>query len=105
MNKIKAFYRSKYSKRVAVVIMTLAIMAMTMVTCFAAESSVDDATTIVTGITSIFEQVASNFSFANLIKFLGIAIGSCSVIALGWFGLRKVVSMIQTALKKGKVRI
>ena len=95
----------KHYKKIAVVGLTLAIMAMTMVTCFAAESTVDDVETVASGITTIFEKVASNFSFTNLVKFIGIPIGACSVIALGWFGIRKTISMIQTALKKGKVRV
>lgn len=97
----------KYSKLIVVAAVVAIMFTVTAISCFAegTTAAVDDVTSITTGITTIFNSVASNFSFTNIVTFLGIAIGSASLIALGWFGLRKVVAMIQTALKKGKVRI
>lgn len=102
---LKMFHNLKIKKIFAVTMVVLSLCCVLAITSFAAETAVDTSETIVTGITSIFQQVASNFSFTNLIKFIGIAIGSASVIALGWFGLRKVVKMIQSALMKGRVSV
>lgn len=104
--RLQQLMQNKQLKKLLITACCVAVVMCTLcVTAFAVDPAPDDVSTITTGITTIFNSVASNFSFTNLITFLGIAIGSCSVIALGWFGLRKVVSMIQTALKKGKVRV
>ena len=97
----------KSKKLFGTVLVVMALVACLTICAFAEGTTpaVDDVTSITTGITTIFQSVASNFSFTNLITFIGIAIGSASVIALGWFGLRKVISMIQTALKKGRVKV
>lgn len=102
---MKGLMTKRFVKIVIGAILVMSICVISSICCFAAVEGVDTSETIVTGITSIFESVASNFSFTNLIKFLGIAIGSASLLALGWFGLRKVIAMIQTALKKGRVRV
>lgn len=95
----------KLFKKIAVVFMTLAIMALTIVTCFAAEGAAEDVSSVTTGIKTLFDGLSQTFNFSNIITFLGVPIGACGLLALGWFGTRKAVSMIQTALKKGKVRI
>lgn len=94
---------NKTAKRFAVIFMTLAIMALSIVSCFAA--SAEDVSSVTTGITTIFDGLSSTFNFANIVSFLGVAIGAAGLLALGWFGLRKVVAMIQTALKRGRVKI
>ncbi len=100
---MKKFY--KYKKLIGIVC-AIAIIGCTSIVSFAADPvAPDDVQSIQTGITTMYNSVASNFSFTNLVSFLGIAIGGCAILALGWFGLRKVISMIQTALKKGKVRV
>lgn len=106
-NKIKAFFKSKAFKKVATVGVGMCIMALSCVMCFAADGTyaAETAESITSGITDIFQGLATTFSFANIVKFIGVAIGAAGLLALGWFGLRKVVAMIQTALKKGKVSI
>lgn len=68
----------------------------------ALSSSVSSA---VSGVTELFGDVTTVFTFANIISMLGIAIGAAAVLTLGWFGLRKVIRIIQTALKKGRVSV
>ncbi len=96
----------KYKKLLGLVL-AVAVIGCTAVVSFAADGdpTPDTVSTITTGITTMYNQVASNFSFTNIVSFLGVAIGGCALLALAWFGLRKVISMIQTALKKGKVRV
>ena len=106
-NKIKAFFKSKTFKKVATVGVAMCVMAMSCVMCFATDGTYtpEDAESITQGITSIFQGLTTTFTFANIVKFIGVAISSAGALALGWFGARKVVRMIQTALKKGKVSI
>lgn len=86
-------------------VLVCVVIGMFSICCFAAEATGDSIDTISAGITSIFNSVASNFSFANLVKFLGLGIGACSLIALGYIGLRKLIRMIQNALNNGRVSV
>ncbi len=104
MKKVKAFFKGQKGKKLLVIAMTVVVMAMSCVNCFAAETTVDTSA-VYDGIESVFGTVSDIFSFSNIIAGIGIAIGSSALLTLGWFGLRKVIRMIQTALKKGKVSV
>ena len=56
------------------------------------------------GVKTVFDTVSGTFSFANIISMIGIAIAAAALLVLGWFGLRKVISMIKSALR-GKLRV
>lgn len=58
-----------------------------------------------TDIQSVLTPITANFTFANIAAILGIVVGAASLLTLGWFGVRKVISIIQRALKKGKVSV
>ncbi len=107
MKKVKAFFKGQKGKKLLVIAMTIVVMAMSCVNCFAAEVSdtVSNADAITEGIESVFNEVSSIFSFENILAAIGVCIGSCAVLVLGWFGIRKIIRMIQTALKKGKISV
>lgn len=104
-NKLQSFAnKHQKMKKVMAVCFALMIMCISCLTCFATDgTSSETVDTVKAGVTTLFGDLTEVFSFANIISFLGIAIGSCALLTLGWFGLRKVISMIQKALKKGKV--
>ena len=102
--KLKEFFKSKFGKVCASALaVTSAISTMAM-SAFAAEPS-EGVSSAVTGVTTLFGDVTSVFTFTNIVSMLGIAIGAAAVLTLAWFGLRKVISMIQKALKKGRVSV
>lgn len=96
---------SKFGK-LAVYFMCMALLVcMGVVNSFAAEATPEDVSSVVNGVKGTFGTVSSTFSFANILSMIGIAIGAAAVLTLGWFGLRKVISMIQKALRKGRVSV
>ncbi len=101
-NKIKSFFKSAKVKKIGVVVMSLAIMALSCVTCFASDGTAISGDTIdgiKTSVQGIFTNLTSVFSFTNLLMFIGIGIVAAATIVLGYIGLRKLVTMITKALK------
>nr|CDL65939.1 unnamed protein product [uncultured bacterium] len=74
----------------------------TAVTSFAAEG---DTSFSVSDITTVLNPIKEQFTFTNIASVLAIVVGAAAVLTLGWFGVRKVISIIQRALKKGKVSV
>ena len=105
MKKLNVFFKSKYGKLALTCLAIVTIVSTMAVGAFAAEPTPEDVSSITSGITTIYTGLSSTFNFKNIVSFIGVAIGGAGLLALGWFGLRKVVAMIQTALKRGKVRI
>lgn len=96
--------QSGFVRKVAAVSTALSAAGAGVVTSFAAEGDVSDVSSITTGVKSVFSTVSGTFSFTNIIAMIGIAIGAAALLVLGWFGLRKVISMIKSALR-GKLRV
>lgn len=96
--------QSGFVRKVAAVSTALSAAGAGVVTSFAAEGDVSDVSSITTGVKSVFTTVSGTFSFTNIIAMIGIAIGAAALLVLGWFGLRKVISMIKGALR-GKLRV
>lgn len=61
--------------------------------------------TFVSEITSVLEPITEQFTFTNIASILAIVVGGAAVLTLSWFGVRKVISVIQRALKRGKVSV
>lgn len=61
--------------------------------------------TFVSEITSVLEPITEQFTFTNIASILAIVVGAAAVLTLSWFGVRKVISVIQRALKRGKVSV
>lgn len=96
--------QSGFVRKVAAVSTALSAAGAGVVTSFAAEGGTSDVSSITTGVKSVFSTVSGTFSFTNIIAMIGIAIGAAALLVLGWFGLRKVISMIKGALR-GKLRV
>ena len=104
MKRLNEFFKSKFGKVALTCLAVVTIVATMAVSCFAAET-VDYSAEAVTGITTIFVNISGVFTFANIVKMLAIGIGAAAGLTLSWFGLRKLISMIQKALKKGRVSV
>ena len=61
--------------------------------------------TFVSEITSVLEPITEQFTFTNIASILAIVVGAAAVLTLSWFGVRKVISVIQRALKRDKLRL
>ena len=91
-------------RKVAAVSTALSAAGAGVVTSFAADPAPADSSSVVSGVKTVFDTVSGTFSFANIISMIGIAIAAAALLVLGWFGLRKVISMIKSALR-GKLRV
>lgn len=93
-------------KKLSRKLMTLAISLMVAV-AFAISAGAEEvpAVPITTTIQPVIDSMLSIFSVANLMLILGAAVAGGMGFVLGWFGVRKISSVIQTAFKKGKFKI
>lgn len=98
--KVKEFF-GKFKRKIVGVCSAVSVAAMTAVTSFAAENPAFSTTDIAT----VLDPVKAQFTFTNIASILAIVIGAAAVLTLGWFGVRKVIKVIQTALKRGKVSV
>lgn len=105
MKRLNAFFKSKFGKVALTCLAVVTIVATMAVSCFAVDTTVDYSAEAVSGITTIFNSITSVITFGNFIKMIVIGIGAAAGITLSMFGLRKVISMIQKALKKGRVSV
>lgn len=69
------------------------------------EATTATAATFVSEIQSVLTPITEEFTFTNIASILAIVVGGAAVLTLGWFGVRKVIKIIQTALKRGKVSV
>ena len=69
------------------------------------EATTAAAASMVSEIQSVLTPITEEFTFANIASVLAIVVGGAAVLTLGWFGVRKVIKTIQTALKRGKVSV
>lgn len=56
-------------------------------------------------ITTIFNTMSSAYTPAKVASILAIALTACVGLVFFWFGARKIVKMVSSALKKGKISI
>lgn len=103
MNKVKAFFGKCKKKIIGVAVGVSSTVAMA-VNSFAAEAGASD-TFNASDISTVLDPIKANFTFSNIASILAIVVGAAAVLTLGWFGVRKVISIIQRALKKGKVSV
>lgn len=101
MKKVKELF-GKCKKKVIGTVTAALMIVTTAVTAFAVEG---DTAFSVSDITTVLDPVKEQFTFSNIATILAIVVGAAAVLTLGWFGVRKVISIIQRALKKGKVSV
>lgn len=99
--KVKELF-AKCKKKIFGIGSALAVGGATAVTSFAAEG---DPAFSVSDITTVLNPIKEQFTFTNIATILAIVVGAAAVLTLGWFGVRKVISIVQKALKKGKVSV
>lgn len=95
---------SRVGKALVGVGATVTAVCSTVISSFAADPAPADASSVVSGVKTVFDSVSGTFSFANIVSMIGIAIAAAALLVLGWFGLRKVISMIKSALR-GKLKV
>lgn len=99
-----SFKRSmhKNGKRLGVIFCCMAIMIMSVVSCFAADP---DATEAVAAATSVLASVTAVLNITNVAAILAACMGSATLLFLAWWGVRKVTRVTVNAFAKGKLSI
>lgn len=103
-NIVEKIKNSRIAKKVVGAVAVVSSVCATAISSFAADPAPADASSVVSGVKTVFDTVSGTFSFANIVSMIGIAIAAAALLVLGWFGLRKVISMIKNALR-GKLKV
>ncbi len=103
-NIVEKIKNSRIAKKVVGAVAVVSSVCATAISSFAADPAPADASSVVSGVKTVFDSVSGTFSFANIVSMIGIAIAAAALLVLGWFGLRKVISMIKSALR-GKLKV
>lgn len=103
LEKVKLGFK-RFGNKIAAVVTGGAVMATSAVTALAA----DPAGTPAEGVSaakSLLETAAGSLNIGNVVAIIGAGIGAVVGLFLAWWGARKLVRMLVSALKKGKVAI
>lgn len=92
-------------KRVGSLFCAFAILAISMVACFADPASGGSGTEAVSAVQTVFTNVTGTINISNVVAILGIVVGACVGLVLMWFGIRKVIKIIMGAFRKGKISV
>lgn len=63
------------------------------------------ANTAIESVQALFTQLSGDFNPATVVSILGVSIAACVGLFLFWFGGRKIVRMVTSALRSGKLKI
>lgn len=99
----KEAMHSKHGKRILAVCSAVCIMALSAVTCFAADPV--SATEAVTAATTVLDSVTAVLNITNIAAILAACMGSATLLFLAWWGVRKVTRVTVSAFAKGKLSI
>lgn len=63
------------------------------------------AESVATQLDGLVTTLTTSIGFDNILPIIVKGVGACAVPFLGWFGVRKLISAIQRAVKKGKISV
>lgn len=99
----KFFQKNKLLKKVFAVVACIAVMGCMAVPAFATDGS--DSATAVSAVQSIFNDLTETINVSSILSAIGIALGASVLLFFFWWGIRKVIKMVMTAFRKGKVSV
>lgn len=102
MDKVRNFLSHKGNRVALSVGGSLGAVAGGLAAAFAADPTTSD---IVGGVTTVTNAVTSNFNITTIAEIIGVVLAACVGLFLFWWGARKVVRMISTAFKNGRIKI
>lgn len=103
MNK---FFKSikRYSKKIGVAAASAALAVCSVFGASAAEGS-DYADVAVSAMQQGLQEVTNTISIGNVVTVLVAVIGICIGLVFFWWAIRKVIRMVMSAFKKGKISV
>lgn len=103
LEKVKQGFK-RFGNKIAAVVTGGAVMATSAITALAADSAGTPAEGV-SAAKSLLETAAGSLNIGNVVAIIGAGIGAVVGLFLAWWGARKLVRMLVSALKKGKVAI
>lgn len=103
LDKVKQGFK-RFGSKIAAVVTGGAVMATSAITALAADSAGTPAEGV-SAAKSLLETAAGSLNIGNVVAIIGAGIGAVVGLFLAWWGARKLVRMLVSALKKGKVAI
>lgn len=91
-------------KAVGCMLCVLAILAMSLVCCFA-DGAASGSAEAVSAVQSVFTDVTGTINISSVVQILAIVVAACVGLVLMWFGIRKVIKIIMGAFRKGKISV
>ena len=104
LEKVKQGFK-RIGSKVAAVVTGCAVTASTALTAFAADGAAGTASEGVSAAKNLLDTAAGSLNITNVVAIIGAGIGAVVGLFLAWWGARKLVRMLVSALKKGKVAI
>lgn len=98
ISEIKQKLKQHASKIVAAVSGS-AVMASGAISAFAADEEA------VSAAKSLMDTATQTMNIGNIVAIIGAGIGAVIGLFLAWWGARKLVRMLMSAFKKGKVTV
>ena len=102
IKKIKQFFGNSTVKKILAFTGVISVMCCMGLACSAEEATAAD---ITQGVQTVTNAVTSQFSIETIASIIGIVLAACVGLFLFWWGARKVVRMISSAFKGGKISI
>lgn len=102
--------KNKKLVKILGVVMMVALVALSCVSMAFASGDVTNAAVLdgdaaVSAAQGLFNSITSVLNFANIAKVLGIGIAAVIGIWLAWWGIRKLTSMLQRVLTRGRLSL
>lgn len=102
MNKSEKKDRKQLFKKLATLMCVFAILAISMVACFA-DGAASGSAEAVSAVSTVLKGVTDTVNIASVVQILGIGIGASVGLVLMWFGVRLVIRKVMSATRKGKM--
>lgn len=99
----KFFKKSKLLKKAFALVACVAVMACFAIPSFAASET--DSSQAVSAISSAFSDITATINVSTILSAIGVALGACVLLFFFWWGLRKVIKMVMSAFRKGKISV
>lgn len=95
-SKVKRFAKSAFG-----LMMSIMMLMSVGVSCFAAEGGIVS----YSDFSNIFTALQEQISVGTIVGVLAAVVGACVGLVFMWWGLRKVVSMLMAAFRKGRISV
>lgn len=87
-------------KKVLAIALAVVLTVALAVPCFAEEATTADYETVVK---PIFDNILKQLSVANIVSLLAAVVGAGIVFVFLWWAIRKGISILMSAIRKGRV--